>query len=96
MIIHKREVVIILAVFFEVGLAPFSLLLGWLLGHPPLETFQWNLDAAVWGVVATIPLILMFLAHAQVADRPARAGEGVLRQRSRAAPWRAARGRTSP
>ena len=58
----RREVIIIFAVFFEVGLAPFSLILGWLLGHPPLETFQWSPDAVVWGVVATIPLILMFLA----------------------------------
>jgi membrane protease YdiL (CAAX protease family) len=58
----KREVVIILAVFFEFGLAPLSLVLGWLLGHPPLETFQWSLEAALWGVVATVPLVLMFLA----------------------------------
>ncbi len=36
MIIRRREVVIIFAVFFEVGLALLSLLLGWLLGHPPL------------------------------------------------------------
>ena len=52
---------IILAVFFEIGLAPFSLFLGWLLSRPPLETFQWSSDAAVWGVLATIPLILMFM-----------------------------------
>ena len=57
----KREVVIILTVFFEFGLAPISLFLGWLLGHPPLETFQWSPEAAVWGAAATVPLILMFL-----------------------------------
>jgi uncharacterized protein len=57
----KREVVIILAVFFELGLAPISLFLGWLLGHPPLKTFQWSPEAALWGVVATVPLVLMFL-----------------------------------
>ncbi len=57
----KREVVIILAVFFEFGLAPFSLFLGWLLGYPPLKTFQWSPQAAIWGVVATVPLILLFL-----------------------------------
>jgi uncharacterized protein len=57
----KREAVIILAVFFEFGLAPLSLFLGWLLGHPPLKTFEWSLEAALWGVVATVPLILMFL-----------------------------------
>ena len=35
----KREVIIIFAVFFEAGLAPLSLILGWLLGHPPLDRF---------------------------------------------------------
>src|ERR1700722_3945595 len=58
----KRAVVIIFAVFFEGGLAPLSLLLGWLLGHPPLRQFVWSLEYALWGVVATIPLIALFLA----------------------------------
>jgi uncharacterized protein len=57
----KREIVIIIAVFFESGLAPFSLLVGWLLGHPPLATFEWSVDGALWGMLATIPLFLMFL-----------------------------------
>ena len=35
-------VVIIFTVFFEAGLAPFSLFLGWLLGHPPLAKFVWS------------------------------------------------------
>jgi uncharacterized protein len=58
----KRAVVIIFAVFFEGGLAPLSLLLGWLLGHPPLRQFVWSLEYALWGVVATIPLVALFLA----------------------------------
>jgi membrane protease YdiL (CAAX protease family) len=57
-----REVIIIFAVFFEGGLAPLSLVLGWLLGHPPLQQFSWSETAAVWGIAATIPLILMFVA----------------------------------
>ena len=56
-----RDVIIILAVFFEFGLAPFSLLVGWLLGHPPLETFRWDANAFVWGILATIPMLLMFV-----------------------------------
>ena len=47
-----REVAIILAVFVEGGLAPLSLLLGWIFSHPPLATFAWDLNAALWGVVA--------------------------------------------
>ena len=57
-----REVIIIFAVFFEAGLAPLSLILGWLFGHPPLEHFAWSMPDALLGVVATIPLVLMFLA----------------------------------
>jgi membrane protease YdiL (CAAX protease family) len=57
-----RDVIIILAVFFEAGLAPASLLLGWLLGHPPLERFVWSLQDALWGTVAAVPLIALFVA----------------------------------
>jgi uncharacterized protein len=56
-----RDVVIILAIFFEFGLALLSLILGWLLGRPPLARFQWSSNAALWGILATIPLVLMFL-----------------------------------
>jgi membrane protease YdiL (CAAX protease family) len=58
----KRAVVVILAVFFEGGLALLSLLLGWRLGHPPLRHFVWSLEDALWGVVATLPLLTLFLA----------------------------------
>ncbi len=57
-----HDVVIIFAVFFEAGLAPFSLILGWLMGHPPLEHFSWSLKDALWGVAAALPLIGLFLA----------------------------------
>jgi membrane protease YdiL (CAAX protease family) len=57
-----RDVIIILAVFFEAGLAPFSVLLGWLLGHRPLEGFVWRLEDALWGAGAAVPLFVMFLA----------------------------------
>jgi uncharacterized protein len=57
-----REVIVMLAVFFEAGLAPLSLVLGWIFGHPPLEHFVWSMNDAVLGVAATVPLVLMFLA----------------------------------
>ncbi len=57
-----RDVVIIFAVFFEGGLAPLSLFLGWLLSRNPLEHFAWNpLDAGL-GVVAAMPLLALFIA----------------------------------
>src|SRR5579884_2563038 len=55
-------VVVIFAVFFEAGLAPFSLLLGWVLGHPPLAGFVWSAHDATWGALAALPLIGLFLA----------------------------------
>jgi membrane protease YdiL (CAAX protease family) len=57
-----REVVIIFAVFFEAGLAPLSLFLGWLFGHTPLQSFVWSIRDAVWGALAAMPLALLFLA----------------------------------
>ncbi len=57
-----HQVLILFAVFFETGLAPFSLLLGWLMGHQPLEHFVWSLKDAVWGIAAAMPLIALFLA----------------------------------
>jgi membrane protease YdiL (CAAX protease family) len=57
-----REVIIIFAVFFEAGLAPLSLFLGWLVGHSPLESLKWIGRDAVLGVVAAVPLVLVFLA----------------------------------
>ena len=57
-----HDVVIIFAVFFEAGLAPFSLILGWLLGHQPLEKFVWSAGDALWGAAAAVPLIALFLA----------------------------------
>jgi uncharacterized protein len=57
-----REVIVMLAVFFEAGLAPLSLLLGWFFAHPPLEQFAWSMQDALFGVMATVPAVLMFLA----------------------------------
>ncbi len=58
----SHAVVIIFTVFFEAGLAPFSLALGWLLGHPPLQGFKWSPRDAAWGAAAALPLIALFLA----------------------------------
>ncbi len=91
-----RDVVIILAVFFEFGLAPLSLILGWLLGQPPLETFEWSANAGVVGNLGHDSADLGVRGHAPLADRPARPGQGVLRQRSRAALEGECPGRTSP
>ncbi len=56
-----RDVIIIFAVFFEAGLGPISIFLGWLTGHPPLQGFVWSLSDALWGAAAAVPLIVVFL-----------------------------------
>jgi uncharacterized protein len=56
-----RDVMIIFAVFFELSLAPFSLFLGWLMGHNPLEGFKWSPTDALWGAAAAVPLIALFV-----------------------------------
>jgi membrane protease YdiL (CAAX protease family) len=57
-----RDVILMFAVFFEGGLAPFSLFLGWILGHPPLAQFAWSWRDGLLGAGAALPLILLFLA----------------------------------
>jgi membrane protease YdiL (CAAX protease family) len=57
-----RDVILIFAVFFEGGLAPLSLFLGWLFSHPPLADFQWSLRDGFVGALASVPLVLAFWA----------------------------------
>ena len=57
-----HDVIVLFAVFFEGGLAPLSLLLGWGLGHPPLLHFNWSFRDAWLGAAAAIPPVLCFLA----------------------------------
>ncbi|WP_168221595.1 CPBP family intramembrane glutamic endopeptidase [Aquisphaera giovannonii] len=55
------DVIIIFAAFFEGGLAFLSLLLGWWLGHNPLERFSWRLEDALCGLAAMLPLVGLFV-----------------------------------
>lgn len=57
-----RDVILIFAVFFEGGLAPFSLFLGWILGYPPLASFAWEWRDALLGAAAGVPLAFAFWA----------------------------------
>ena len=69
-----------LAVFFEAGLAPLSLVLGWLFGHPPLEHFVWSMEDALLGVRGDRPSGLDVPGDAALADRAAGPRQEVLRQ----------------
>jgi uncharacterized protein len=56
----RRQTVVLLAVLIEGGLLTGASLLGWMIDHPPLRFFAWDLLAVLWGVVATLPLLALF------------------------------------
>jgi membrane protease YdiL (CAAX protease family) len=56
----RRQTVVLLAVLVEGGLLAGASMLGWLLNKPPLRNFDWTWQAVLWGIGATIPLLLLF------------------------------------
>ncbi|HEY7153256.1 MAG TPA: CPBP family intramembrane glutamic endopeptidase [Gemmataceae bacterium] len=56
----RRQSVVLLAVFVEGGLLAAASLLGWIIDRPPLRHFNWTWQAVLWGVAATVPLVLFF------------------------------------
>jgi len=46
---------VLIAVLFEGGLGVVAVLLGWLLGYPPLEQVEWAGAALAWGAAASLP-----------------------------------------
>ena len=54
-----------LGVVFEGGLAVIAWFVGWLCDFSPLKTLEWNVQAFIWGLVGTLPL----LAGLVVIDR---------------------------
>src|SRR5690242_15649582 len=57
----ERRAIVVLAVVVEGGLIVLALLLGWLLGQPPLRTFAWDWRDALWGLAGTLPMVALFL-----------------------------------
>ncbi len=56
-----RRTIVFLAVAIEGGLLGLALLLGRMTGRSALTSLEWNLDDTVLGVVATLPLLLVFV-----------------------------------
>ncbi len=48
------------AAAFEASLTVVAIALGWLVGQPPLQTFEFNLPDAAIGLLATAPLLVVF------------------------------------
>jgi membrane protease YdiL (CAAX protease family) len=61
-----------LFVLFEAGLAPLALALGWALGQPPLAAFAWDAGAALDGLVAAGPMLVVLAASVRWPVGPLR------------------------
>lgn len=51
-----------MAVLVEGGLIVLAVVLAWFLKIPLLEWLRWNGNAVLWGIVATVPLCVIFVA----------------------------------
>ncbi len=58
------------ALMVEASLIGVALVLGWVLGQPPLSAFSFSIEAVAWGAVATVPMLLLLLLIRAVAWRP--------------------------
>jgi membrane protease YdiL (CAAX protease family) len=56
-----RQTVVRLAILVEGGLIVLAWLLGWLLGQPPWTNMRWDGRDALRGLLATLPLLVLFL-----------------------------------
>ena len=58
------------AAAFEGGLAILAVVLGWLFGVTPTETIHWSLAAVVWGLAATLPMLVQLWVCVSIPWRP--------------------------
>jgi len=61
-----------LAVLVEGGIGLVAVGLGWLLGHPPMMSIHWTRPAVAWGVLATVPLVVLLWVCVRLPFRPFR------------------------
>jgi membrane protease YdiL (CAAX protease family) len=56
----RRQSVVLLAVLVEGGLLVAATVLGWMIDQPPLRFFDWTLRGVFWGILAAVPLVVLF------------------------------------
>ena len=59
---RQNRQIVLLTVLFEGGLAGSAWGLGWLLRQPALASFHWNGSDIIVGIIASVPMLGMFLA----------------------------------
>jgi membrane protease YdiL (CAAX protease family) len=67
-----RETVVLLAIVVEGGLLVLASVLGWAFSQPPLEGVTWDVQGALWGAAAALPLFAGFLAAQRAPLGPLR------------------------
>ncbi len=68
--LHPPKNIASVAAAFEGSLAIIAVGLGWAFGVMPTETLWWSLPAMVWGLAATVPMLLLLWISVNVAWRP--------------------------
>jgi hypothetical protein len=58
----QRRFIVFLAIAVEGGLIVLAVLLGWQLDQRPFDRFRWNIRDALVGLVAAVPMLLLFFA----------------------------------
>jgi uncharacterized protein len=56
----QRQTVVLLTILVEGGLLAAASLLAWMIDQPPLLHFAWTWQAVLWGIAATVPLVIFF------------------------------------
>src|SRR3954447_22821395 len=65
-----RDTVVLLAIAVEGGLIVLAWVLGWVLGQPPLEHFFWTVADIGRGILATLPLLIVFFLIFYIPAQP--------------------------
>ena len=58
---RRNGQIVVLAILFEGGLAGMAWVLGSLLSQPVLASFHWNGSDVIVGIIASVPMLGMFL-----------------------------------
>ncbi len=67
---HPPKNIASIAATFEGSLAIIAVALGWAFGVMPTETLRWSLPAVGWGLVATVPMLVLLWICVNVPWRP--------------------------
>lgn len=77
---HDRGMFLNLAGLFEGGLALLAFAIGWVVGISPLATLRFEWSAVMWGVLGTLPMLLLFVVSFRSEFAPLKTIRAILIQ----------------